>query len=168
MARRPAVWRRAGGSAQVRRRSTRKPHATAPDLSDMRRILLEPLPETIAAWTAAGCPDVFSEVRLGEGCMIVGTIEIAWDGPDSPRPVVRVREVVGAPDPRAPAPLLVGGRFPVHGELIAAVDRAEQARRRSIRPCADCGEPIPPERGEPMASGFTCHGCMEGRHGVVF
>lgn len=138
----------------------------------MRIALLEPLPETIAAWHDSGCPDVFAEVRDAMGCWIVGTMEIKWVSPYSTRPVVRVREVVPHSPLAADEPTVtLAGGFVLHPpspELIAAIARAETARRRSMRPCADCGEATPPEHGAALEHGFTCHGCMERNHGVDF
>jgi len=140
----------------------------------MRTSLLPPLPETIAAWHDAGCPDVFAEVREGVDCWIVGTVELAWRGPAAAEPMIRVREVVpatGAADANClPSVPLADGLVlrPPDPVLTAALARAEHARRRSIRPCADCGDPTPPEHGARLEHGFTCHACMERGHGVVF
>ena len=121
---------------------------------------LEPLPETLERWADAGYPDVLVEVREELACWVVGTLEGRWIGPSECRPIVRPRAVVDRlhrPDGLDP-----------ELELTAAVTRAEQARRRSIRPCVDCGDPFPPDHGDRLEGGFTCHGCMERGHGVVF
>jgi hypothetical protein len=135
-------------------------------------MLLPPLPATLAAWAAADYPDVFAEVRDGEGCWIVGTLETHWDGPAHPSPVVRVRDVVpfGDADVELPELELAPGILirPPHAPLAAAVERAEQARLRSFRHCVDCGELTAPEHGARLEGGFTCHGCMQRNHGIVF
>lgn len=132
------------------------------------RSLLAPLPETLDRWAAAGHPDPFVEVRHELTCVVIGTLETLWDGPASPLPVVRVRAVV-------PSPLAVASMDHRHGlrwdrtRLERAIAAAERARRRSIRPCALCDEPTPPEHGErDDEHGFACHGCMERHLGVVF
>ena len=113
--------------------------------------LLEPLPETLEAWEAAGHPDVYSEVRPGLGCDIVGTLEIAWPGPGSPTPMIRVRAVV-----------------PLGEDIDSVVQRAESVRSRSIRPCACCGERTTPERTLRLHGQRICHGCATTDYGVVF
>jgi hypothetical protein len=120
--------------------------------------LLEPLPETLDRWEAEGHPDVLVEVRRELTVAIVGTLEAQWHG-HVPMPAVRVRAVVPllpTPDSRAPT-------------IEEAVQASEQARRRSIHPCAFCGEPTPPEHGSRFEEhGLVCHGCMERHLGVVF
>jgi len=88
--------------------------------------------------------------------------------PEAPVPVVRVRAVVPSslePVPFADVAELRWDRT----RLERAIAAAERARRRSIRPCAFCGDPTPPEHGErDDEHGFVCHGCMSGHLGVVF
>lgn len=124
------------------------------------RDLLEPLPDTVDRWEAAGRPHVLVEVREELTCWVVSTLEGYWAHVYECVPMARPRAVVDRlGSPRGEAP---------DAALAHAVARAEKARRRSIRPCADCGEPTPPEHGARMDSGFCCHGCMSGNHGVVF
>lgn len=126
----------------------------------MQHDVLAPLPETLDRWAAEGHPDVLVEVREELTCWVVGTLEGRWTSPYGCEPVVRPRSVVDrlarldGPDPEQ--------------ALAEAIVRAERARRRSIRPCVDCGDPFPPEHGDRLEGGFTCHGCMERGHGVVF
>ena len=121
---------------------------------------IEPLPESLGRWWAAGPGDVVVEVREELTCWVVGTLEERWTGPHECRPVVHPRAVVDrlarpdGPDPEQ--------------ALAEAIARAERARRRSIRPCVECGERLPPEHGSRLERGFTCHGCMSSVHGVVF
>jgi len=126
----------------------------------MQHDVLAPLPETLDRWAAEGHPDVLVEVREELTCWVVGTLEGRWTSPYGCEPVVRPRSVVD----RLGRP---GGARPER-ELAEAVARAEHARRRSIRPCVECGERLPPEHGSRLERGFTCHGCMSSRHGVVF
>lgn len=119
------------------------------------RSLLDPLPETLERWEAEGCPDPWVEVRRELTCILVGTLETGWEGPARPVARLRVRGVLPAVADQASV-----------DEAIAAATRA---RRRSIRPCAVCGESTPPEHGRRMdGDGFVCHGCMTSRFGVVF
>ena len=138
----------------------------------MRPNHLIPLPATLAAWIAAGHPHVFSEVREGLGCWIVGTIEVVWNGPATPDPVTRVRAVIAcAPFAADLHGLELSGRFVIHppdARLVAAIERVERARERSLRACVGCSEITAPEHGSRMEDGFTCHGCMTGDHGVIF
>lgn len=121
----------------------------------MLRSFLEPLPETLERWEMEGYPDPYVEVRRELTCTIVGTLETEWRGPARPVPTLRVRVVLPA------------GVDEV--DLHAAITAATRARQRSIRPCAACGEPTPPEHGSRIADvGFVCHGCMSSRFGVVF
>ena len=121
----------------------------------MLRSLLEPLPETLERWEMEGYPDPYVEVRRELTCTIVGTLETAWQGPHNPVPMLRVRSVLPASADEV--------------ELHEAIEAATRARLRSIRPCAICGDPTPPEHGRRMAdAGFVCHGCMSSRFGVVF
>jgi len=122
------------------------------------RSLLEPLPETLAAWHAQGCPDPYVEVRHELTCTLVGTLEHQWASPAEARVLVRVRLVLDrlAVDPERGL------------DLDEAIRRARAARRRSIRPCAVCGDRIPPEHGERVDGAVICHGCQSSRFGVVF
>lgn len=121
---------------------------------------LEPLPETLERWPAAGPGDVVVEVREELTCWIVGTLEERWAGPHTCEPVVHPRAVVDR--------LARFGDLTPQQALAEAITRAERARRRSIRPCVGCGRRLPPEHGARLEDGFTCHGCMERLHGVVF
>lgn len=121
---------------------------------------LQPLPETIDDWVAAGCPEVFVEVREELTCTIVGTVELQWDSPFSTYPAVHVRQVLARPIFESP--------FERGPSLDEAIRRAERARRRSIRPCVHCGDRTPPEHAMTCEHGYVCHGCASRHHDVVF
>lgn len=121
---------------------------------------LDPLPETIDDWEAAGRPDVFVEVRDELTCTIVGTVEWQWDGPCEMYPAVHVRQVL---------PKFIFGPMRDRGpSLEEAIRRAERARRRSIRPCVHCGERTAPEHAMTCEHGYVCHGCASRHHDVCF
>ncbi|MGA0121882.1 MAG: hypothetical protein ACO3KD_02585 [Gaiellales bacterium] len=104
-----------------------------------------------------GDDDVRVEVREELTCTLVGTIEASWVHPSEAIPVLRVRAVVEN-EPRDD----------LERRVAEAVERARRARRRSIRPCADCGEPTPPEHATDVDGVRVCHGCASAHHGIVF
>jgi hypothetical protein len=119
---------------------------------------LDPLPDTLADWAVAGYPDVFVEVRDEPDGTIIGTMEQVWPGPEMAAPMIRVREFIAWEQLKSGGPTIIA----------EAIAQATKARRRSIRPCAQCRERTAPESGMRIDGRFVCYGCASTHHGVVF
>jgi hypothetical protein len=56
---------------------------------------------------------------------------------------------------------------PSQKKLLRLIGSTVQRRKDQTRPCALCGEPTPPECADVVDRAYVCHGCAEGRMGIV-